>query len=112
MIDDALKDAILNSLKSPVMFVNPQHVICYMNQAAIEHYEGGASLLGTSVLECHNAESQRMIHIIWRDMQDGLDERLITDNANYRIYMRAVRDGNGMLLGYYERYEAPRNDAS
>ncbi len=39
--------------------------------------------------------------------QTGEDERLITDNAKHRIYMRAVRDPVGKLLGYYERYEPP-----
>jgi hypothetical protein len=40
-------------------------------------------------------------------MRAGLAERLITDNEKHRIYMRAVRDGSGRLLGYYERYEPP-----
>ena len=41
-------------------------------------------------------------------MQQGLEERLITDSEKYRIYMLAVRDENGQLIGYYERYEPPR----
>jgi hypothetical protein len=41
-------------------------------------------------------------------MQGGEEERLITDNEKHRIYMRAVRDTAGRLLGYYERYEPPR----
>ncbi len=40
-------------------------------------------------------------------MRTGLEERLITDNEKHRIYMRAVRDENGQVLGYYERYEPP-----
>ncbi len=40
-------------------------------------------------------------------MRAGEDERLITDNEKQRIFMRAVRDPNGTLLGYYERYEPP-----
>ncbi len=106
-INEYFKNALLNSLKSPVMFVNTEHIICYMNRAAIHHYDGGEALLGSSVLDCHNAASQQLIHEIWREMQSGLEERLITDNENHRIYMRAVRDENGGLLGYYERYEAP-----
>jgi hypothetical protein len=35
----------------------------------------------------------------------GLEERLIGDDDQYRIYMRAVRDPEGEVLGYYERYE-------
>ena len=39
-------------------------------------------------------------------LQAGEEERLVTDNEKDRIYMRAVRDPGGGLLGYYERYEA------
>jgi hypothetical protein len=38
-------------------------------------------------------------------MHAGEEERLITDNKKHRIYMRAVRDQDGRVLGYYERYE-------
>jgi hypothetical protein len=41
---------------------------------------------------------------ILQQMQDGLDEILITDNEKHRLYMRAVRNENGELLGYYERF--------
>ena len=82
-------------------------MICYMNRAAIDHYSEGEALLGTSILDCHNPTSQKMILEIWQEMQNGLEEQLITDNHKHRIYMRAVRDEEGNLLGYYERYEAP-----
>jgi hypothetical protein len=41
-------------------------------------------------------------------MHEGEDERLITDNEKHRILMRAVRDSDGRVLGYYERYEPPK----
>ena len=97
--------AVLDSLKDPVLVAGPDHVIRYMNRAAQAHYTQGASLLGTSLLACHNAQSQQMIRDIWEAMHDGLEERLITDGAKTRIYMRAVRGPDGALLGYYERYE-------
>lgn len=40
-------------------------------------------------------------------MHEGLDERLITDGKDHRVYMRAVRGPDGEVLGYYERYEPP-----
>ena len=42
---------------------------------------------------------------IFEEMKNGLEERMITDSEQHRIYMRAVRDENGNLIGYYERYE-------
>ncbi len=107
MIDASLMAAILDSLKDPVVFVDTGHVIRYMNKAAVAHYDDGAALLGRSVLDCHNANSQRQIIEILAAMQTGENERLITDNEKERIFMRAVRDANGALLGYYERYEPP-----
>lgn len=107
-MNEQVKDAILNSLKNPLVYCDVDHIIRYMNNAAIAHYKKGIALLGRSVLDCHNAESQRQMVEIFAEMKDGLDERLITDNKKYRIYMRAIRDVDGTLLGYYERYEPPR----
>jgi nitrogen-specific signal transduction histidine kinase len=102
-----LMAAILDSMKNPVLFADTGHVTRYMNKAAERHYEQGRALVGRSLLECHNAESQRMMKEILAEMEGGLEERLITDNEKSRIYMRAVRDAGGKLLGYYERYEPP-----
>jgi nitrogen-specific signal transduction histidine kinase len=108
MNDADLVSAILNSLKNPVLFADTAHVTRYMNKAAIAHYEEGASLIGRSLLDCHNERSQQMMIEILGEMHEGLEERLITDNEKWQIYMRSVRDADGTLLGYYERYEPPR----
>lgn len=109
MSDTVQLNAILDSMKHPVVFVDTSHSIRYMNKSAILHYarDGGEKLIGTSIFDCHNEQSQRMIREIYDEMVGGLEERLITDNEKHRIYMRAVRDGRGTLLGYYERYEPP-----
>ena len=39
--------------------------------------------------------------------QQGFRSAFITDDENHRIYMRAVRDKVGEVIGYYERYEPP-----
>jgi DUF438 domain-containing protein len=108
-VDIELMAAFLDSLKASFVFVDTQHIIRYMNKAAISNYKQGASLLGSSLLDCHNAESCKMIVEILEAMYAGEDERLITDNQRHRIYMRAVRDKSGQLLGYYERYEPPKS---
>ena len=109
MIGASLMAAILDSLKDPILFADTEHVTRYMNTAAIAHYaEDGENLIGQSLLNCHNERSQQMMIQILAEMHEGSEERLITDNAKYRIYMRAVRGTDGQLLGYYERYEPPR----
>lgn len=107
MIDAKLMAAILDSLKDPVLFADTEHMTRYMNKAAIAHYDEGESLLGRSLLDCHNEQSQAMIIEILEAMHAGEEERLITDDEEHRIYMRAVRDADGKVLGYYERYEPP-----
>ena len=108
MIDATLMAAILDSLKDPVTFADTDHIIRYMNEAAVAHYDEGLALVGTSVLDCHNQHSQKIIIEILAAMRDGEEERLIADDDVRYIYMRAVRDNEGQLLGYYERYEPPR----
>jgi len=107
MLDKALMSLILDGLKDPFVFVDTDHVIRYMNKAALAHYEEGEELIGRSIMDCHNPQSCVMILEIFEAMQNGEEERLITNNEKHRIYMRAVRDDGGRLLGYYERYELP-----
>jgi PAS domain-containing protein len=108
MIDSTLMAAILDSLKDPILFADVEHVTRYMNKAAIAYYDEGETLIGRSLLDCHNERSQQMMIEILAEMHQGLEERLITDNDEHRIYMRVVRDAGGKVLGYYERYEPPR----
>ena len=111
MVDPSLMAAILDSLKDPILFADTEHVTRYMNKAAVAHYKEGETLIGRSLLNCHNERSQQMMIEILADMHQGLDERLITDNDEERIFMRVVRDSNGQVLGYYERYEPPKRSA-
>lgn len=107
MITRETMACLLDSLAHPYVFCALDHVVRYMNRPAIAHYRQGAALLGTSVLDCHSRDSRARILEVFAELQRGVDERLITDDHRFRIYMRAVRDGEGRLLGYYERYEPP-----
>jgi DUF438 domain-containing protein len=88
-----------------VMFVDMDHVIRYMNKAAIAHFDDGEALLGRSLMACHNQQSQQVIRQTVPMLQAGADERLISTGNENRIYMRAVRNVSGEVIGYYERYE-------
>jgi PAS domain-containing protein len=107
MIDATLMAALLDSLKDPILVADTEHVTIYMNKAATAYYQEGETLIGRSLLDCHNERSQQMMIDILAEMSEGLEERLITDNEKHRIYMRVVRDPDGKVLGYYERYEPP-----
>ncbi|MGQ9599213.1 MAG: PAS domain-containing protein [Anaerolineae bacterium] len=106
MTQTTLLSAILDSLKDPILFADTEHITRYMNKAAVAHYREGEGLIGRSLLECHNEHSQKRIQEILTAMKvSGLEEELIADDDRRRVYMRAVRDNRGEVLGYYERYE-------
>ena len=100
--------SLLNSIKDPILFADTNHIVQYMNTAAISYYEEGENLLQSNLLKCHNEESQKMMIGILAEMQNGLEEKMITDNEKYRIFMRSVRNDNDELFGYFERYEPPQ----
>jgi len=105
MIDAAVLTAILDSFDTPVQFVTPDHIIRYMNKAAVAHFQEGEALLGRSLMSCHNDHSQAVIEEVLAALRNGESERLISEKPQERIYMRAVRDPSGEVIGYYERYE-------
>ncbi|MBD3348847.1 MAG: PAS domain-containing protein [Candidatus Eisenbacteria bacterium] len=109
-VKPAVLSAILDSLVDPVLFADTDHIIRYMNRSAVAHYSEGSDLIGRSIMECHNESSQAVIREVLEAMGAGEDERLITDNERHRIFMRAVRDPDGRVIGYYERYAPPHRE--
>lgn len=107
MVTTEFLHQLLDSLAHPFVFCDLEHTVRYMNRPARAHYRQGAALLGTSVLDCHGAAARARILEVFEELEQGAEERLITDDHRFRIYMRAVRDEDGRLLGYYERYEPP-----
>jgi hypothetical protein len=107
MFDISTTLAILDSLHVPVLFADTDHVIRYMNLKAIERYRGGASLIGTSLLDCHNENSQKRMVEILAELQDGREEVLYLSEETRTVTMRGIRGQDGSLLGYYEWYGPP-----
>ena len=106
-MNDSFYQSLLHSINDPILFADTNHIVQYMNKAGIEYYEEGEELLQSNLLKCHNEESQKMMIEILAEMQNGLEEKLVTDNEKYRIFMWSVRNDEGELLGYFERYEKP-----
>ncbi len=110
MTREDLLSLILDSMKDSVVFVDCSHVIRYMNAPARVHYSRWGDVIGKSIFDCHNETSSAVIRDCFVRLQAGEEEVLFTDSEKHRVYMRAVRDGQGTLMGYYERYEPPRQD--
>jgi DUF438 domain-containing protein len=101
--------AILNSLKAPVVFVDSEHHIRFVNDSGAKQYSKYGIILGKSIFDCHNPESIQKIKDIYIQLLSGADEVIYLVKEDTRIYMHAVRDSSGHLIGYYEKYEAKSN---
>lgn len=108
---EQLLKSVLDQDRAPVVICDVNHVIKYMNEAAIARYskQGGKSLIGKSLFACHNKRSQEMITRIinWFD-EDNTHNMIYTfrnDEENKDVYMVALRAANGKLIGYYEKHE-------
>jgi PAS domain-containing protein len=55
--------SVLEADRAAVVICNLEHIIIYMNPAAVARYAkwGGKALLGKSLLDCHNEKSREMI---------------------------------------------------
>jgi nitrogen-specific signal transduction histidine kinase len=98
---------LLDSWNKPVVLVDTNHTIVYMNAPARVSFAKWGEIVGKSIFHCHNEQSSRIIRDVFEKLEKGQDEVLIADNERHRVYMRAVRDRDGRLVGYYERYDPP-----
>jgi len=110
MINQMMK-SVLEQDRASVVICDLSHVIRYMNPAAQKNYEkrGGASLIGKSLMNCHNAASCEIIGKVIAWFQESRENNMIftfrNKEQNKDVYMVALRDDDGNLIGYYEKHE-------
>ena len=110
--------AVVDSDQMPVVICDLEHTIVYMNPSAAERYgkRGGYALVGRSLLDCHNADSNEKIkQVVDCFKADSKNNRIFTfhnPKENKDVYMIALRDENGVLIGYYEKHEMRTVDDS
>jgi PAS domain-containing protein len=103
--------SIVEQDRNAVVICNLDHEIIYMNPAAIAHFakRGGEQLVGRSLLACHNAHScdQIIKTVQWfeADQSHNIIHTMYNEKQNKDIYMVALRDETGALIGYYEKHE-------
>jgi DUF438 domain-containing protein len=100
---------ILDSIPYPIVFVDTDHIIRYMNMEAKHFYynrRGYSDLIGKSLFECHNEKSKAMIIDAVEKLKNHANEKFLGVNIrNERFYLNPVRNENGELIGYFERFE-------
>lgn len=102
--------SIVDQDRAAVVICNLQHEIIYMNPAAVQSYgkRGGDKLIGSSLLDCHNSESNEKIQQVVRWFAEDESHNMVytfhNDKQNKDVYMVALREA-GKLIGYYEKHE-------
>jgi DUF438 domain-containing protein len=100
---------ILDSFPFPIVFVDINHDIRFLNKRAQYHYykeRGYDDLIGKNIFECHNEKSkQEILKIVERLKNHGQEVFLKVTGRNERIYVTPVRDETVKLIVYFERFE-------
>lgn len=110
--------SIIDQDRCAIVVCDTNHKIVYMNPSALSRYEkcGGSALLGKSLLDCHNCKSQEIIARIldwfYTDKKNNIVHTYYNDKENKDVYMVALRDDDGKLIGYYEKHEYRCRDMS
>ena len=106
MIEQYFK-SIIDQDTAPIVVCNLDSTIIYMNPAAIKRYHG--DLTGRNLKTCHNADSNAKITRVLEWFAKDKDNNIVyisrNDKENKDVYMVALRDENGALIGYYEKHE-------
>ena len=107
LLINQLFKSVIDSDRAPVVICDTDSAIVYMNPASIERYHG--DLTGRSLKACHNAESNEKIdRVLAWFLEDRANQYVFTsrnDRENKDVYMVALRDADGKLIGYYEKHE-------
>ena len=108
--------SIIDQDPMPIVICDLMHMIVYMNPAAIETYsdDGGEKLIGLLIFDCHSRLSAAKIDKVVRWFSESPDNNVIHTFYNEKrgkdVYMVALRDDDGNLIGYYEKHESRIRD--
>lgn len=98
--------SVLDGEQSAVVLCDCNHTIVYMNPFAINRYHG--DLTGKNLKDCHNANSNEIIekNLAWfkEDKSHNQVFEFHNEKENRDVYMIALRDENGDLIGYWEKH--------
>ena len=103
--------SVLEQDKAPVVLCDLDSIIIYMNPAAVQHYakQGGKTLLGQNLMLCHSEETRKVIRTVLDWFFESTDHNMVyefrNEAENKDVYMVALRDEAGKLIGYYEKHE-------
>ena len=106
--------SVLEQDSAPVVICDLEHTVVYMNPASIKRYH--VDLTGKSIKNCHNAQSKEKIDevVAWfnKSEENNIVYTSRNDKENKDVYMIALRNDSGELIGYYEKHEYRTNETT
>ena len=99
--------SIIEQDGAPIVICNLEHTVIYMNGAARREY--GVDLVNKSIKSCHNSDSNQKIDRVVNWFKESEQNNIVytahSNSKNKDLYMVALRDDDGTLIGYYEKHE-------
>lgn len=113
MLNQLIK-AVLEQDSAPVVICDMDSIVRYMNPAAVEHYH--RDLTGSDVRGCHPPHANALIEQVLDWFRQGKENNKVYTYRNDRedkdVYMIALRNVQGELIGYYEKHEYRRRETA
>ena len=99
--------SVLEQDRASIVLCDLEHTVVYINPAVEKLH--GAALLGSNLMDCHNARSRELIEkcVAWfqKDSGNNVVYESYNERENKDNYIVALRDETGTLIGYYEKHE-------
>jgi len=110
MDECAMLRGILDSYPYPIVFVDNEYVIRFVNRYAKYYYyqeRGYKDLIGKNLFDCHDypASNEKIKRAYEKMKKDGKDCFVGVNIKNQRVYMQGVRNAEGEMIGFIERFE-------
>ena len=106
--------SILDQDNAPIVVCDTEDIIVYMNPAAVSRYH--KDLTGSSIKNCHPPKANEKIDEVLALFRESKDNNIVytfyNDKENKDVYMVALRDDDGTLIGYYEKHEYRNRETS
>ena len=106
MLEQLFK-SVLDMDRAPIVLCNMDSTVVYMNPSAIARYK--VDLTGKSIKICHpdaaNEKIDRVLQWFGKSRENNIVYTFCNEKENKDVYMVALRDANGELIGYYEKHE-------
>ena len=99
--------SILDQDRAPIVVCDIDSTVVYMNPSAIKRYK--RDLTGKSIKICHPPYANEKIEKVLEWFKESRENNVVytfrNEDENKDVYMVALRDEEGNLIGYYEKHE-------